>query len=135
MHQLEILTQAIAYIENHLSEAIKTEDVAAACFCSKTTLEKLFRTQKNCSVHSYIIRRRMTLAGQELRQHPERRIIDIALDFGYTSNEAFTRAFCQVWNCTPSDFRKLENPAMEPSIESDEGETDSIEKAGDMPGR
>jgi AraC family transcriptional regulator len=64
----------------------------------------------------------MTLAGQELRQHPERRIIDIALDFGYTSNEAFTRAFFQVWNCTPSDFRKLEDPQIEPSDESDDAE-------------
>jgi AraC family transcriptional regulator len=122
MHRLEILTDALAYIENHLSEAIKTEDVAAACFCSKASLEKIFRSQQNCSVHSYIIRRRMTLAGQELRQHPERRIIDIALDFGYMSNEAFTRAFFQVWNCTPSDFRKLEDPQMEPKIENSQME-------------
>jgi AraC family transcriptional regulator len=62
----------------------------------------------------------MTLAGQELRLNPERRIIDIALDFGYTSNEAFTRAFYQVWNCTPSEFRKLADPQMKPIEESDE---------------
>jgi AraC family transcriptional regulator len=100
---------------------VKTEEIAAACYCSKASLEKIFRSTQNCSVHSYITKRRMTLAGKELRLHPERRIIDIALDYGYTSNEAFTRAFCQVWDCTPSDFRKLEDPGIDFSDESDAG--------------
>jgi AraC family transcriptional regulator len=129
MQQLEIMNDAFAYIENHLSENIKTEDVAAACYCSKTSLEKIFRSQQNCSVHGYITRRRMTLAGQELRLHPERRIIDIALDFGYTSNEAFTRAFFQVWNCTPSEFRKKDgDPGEPPGPIEEQGTTDGEKK-------
>ncbi len=31
--------------------------------------------------------------------------LDIALRYGYSTNESFTRAFKQVWNCNPSEFR------------------------------
>lgn len=109
MQQLEILTNALEYIEKNLAAPIKTEEVATSCYCSKTSLENIFRSLQNISVHDYITRRRMTLAGRELFVHPNKRIIDIAMDFGYTSNEAFTRSFYQVWNCTPSEFRKKDH--------------------------
>ncbi len=36
---------------------------------------------------------------------PESSILDLALKFGYSSHEAFTRAFRQIWNCSPSEYR------------------------------
>ena len=39
MQQLEILTNALEYIEKNLAAPIKTEEVAASCYCSKTSLE------------------------------------------------------------------------------------------------
>lgn len=106
MQKLEILTTALEYIEQNISKTIRTEEVAQACYCSKTSLEHIFRSLQNISVHDYVVRRRMTLAGRELYMNPQKRIIDVAIDFGYTSNEAFTRAFYQIWNCTPSEFRR-----------------------------
>lgn len=44
MQHIELLMTAIEYIEVHLRDEIKTEDVSAVCFCSKSTLEKLFRS-------------------------------------------------------------------------------------------
>lgn len=61
MNQLEILSCSLEYIENHLESDIRTEDVARACYCSKSTLEKLFRCINNISVRDYLIRRRMTV--------------------------------------------------------------------------
>lgn len=104
MRNLDILTMALAYMEEHLREDLHTEDVAQACFCSKSTLEKLFRYM-HLSVRDYLIRRRMTLAAKELWERPETGIMDVALEYGYNSHEAFTRAFKQVWNCKPSEFR------------------------------
>ena len=106
MQHLEILIQAINYIEEHIEETLKTEEIAKACFCSKATLEKLFRCINDISVHDYITRRRMTIAGKMLVHNPEMRILDVAVSFGFSGNEAFTRTFYQVWNCTPSEFRK-----------------------------
>ena len=104
-NKLELLTTALSFLEDNLTEKITTEDVAKVCFCSKSTLEKLFRCVSHMSVHDYIIRRRMTKAAKMLFFHREISILDVAVLYGYNSNEAFTRAFKQVWNCTPSEFR------------------------------
>ena len=44
MKNIELLLAALEYIEAHLCDEIKTEDVAVICFCSKSTLEKIFRS-------------------------------------------------------------------------------------------
>ncbi|MDE5825520.1 MAG: helix-turn-helix domain-containing protein [Lachnospiraceae bacterium] len=105
MQRIELLMAALEYIEVHLRDEIKTEDIASACFCSKSTLEKLFRSVHNISVHEYIVRRRMTLAAKKLSTQPELPILDIAVEYGYSTHESFARAFEQVWNCKPSEFR------------------------------
>lgn len=106
MHNIELLMAALAYIEQHLSDEIKTEDIAGSCFCSKSTLEKLFRKAQHISVHDYIVRRRMMLAAKKISQNPQTPILDIAIEYGYSTHESFARAFEQVWNCKPSEFRQ-----------------------------
>ena len=108
MNKIEILTMALEYIEANLSSEIKTEDVAGACYCSKAALEKLFRCINHMSVHDYVVRRRMTLAGRKLRECPEVNVLDVALAYGYSTNESFSRAFKKIWDCNPSEFK--ENP-------------------------
>ena len=82
MKNIELLLAALEYIEAHLCDEIKTEDVAVICFCSKSTLEKIFRSVCDISVHEYIIRRRMMLAAKKLSQQPGMSILDIALEYG-----------------------------------------------------
>ena len=105
MNNMDLLSISLAYMEDHLCEDIKTEDVARECYCSKSTLEKLFRCVNNISVRDYLIRRRMMKAARMIIEKPETGLLDIALTYGYSTNEAFTRAFKQIWNCKPSDFR------------------------------
>lgn len=105
MQHIERLMTALEYIEVHLRDEIKTEDVAAACFCSKSTLEKLFRSVHDISVHEYIVRRRMMLAAKKLSMEPELSILDIAVEYGYSTHESFARAFEQIWHCRPSELR------------------------------
>lgn len=105
MDNIEILANALAYIEEHLQSSIRTEDVALACYCSKSTLEKIFRYVNNISVRDYLIRRRMTLAAKAILSEPELGLMEIALSCGYSTNESFSRAFKSVWNCNPSEFR------------------------------
>lgn len=92
-------------MEMNLCDEIRTEDIAAACFCSKSTLEKLFRSVHDISVHEYIIRRRMMLAARKISRNPKMSILDVALEYGYSTHESFARAFEQIWNCKPSAFR------------------------------
>lgn len=110
MKRIELLANALEYMENPLEDEITTPDIAKSCYCSRSTLEKLFRYVYHMSVHDYIVRRRMTKCARALCEEPNRSILDIALQYGYGSNEAFTRAFHQIWNCSPSQFRKSHQP-------------------------
>ena len=105
MSHLELLAKAVEYIEQHITEDIHTEDIAANCFCSRSSLEKIFRLVSHLSVRDYIMRRRMTKAAKMLVEEPAKSVLDVAVFYGYSSNEAFTRAFRQVWNQLPSEFR------------------------------
>lgn len=105
MGNMELLATALEYLETHLEEDVRTEDVAGACYCAKSTLEKLFRCVMGISVHDYMVRRRMMKAAKLLHGNPEASVLSVALQFGYSTNESFTRAFKQVWNCNPSEFR------------------------------
>lgn len=106
MDNLALLNLALCYMEENLSENISAEDVARACYCSPSSLQKLFRHLAQYSVKEYIIKRRLTCAARDLRDRPQDSILDIALRYCYQSNEAFTRAFKAMWNCSPSAYRQ-----------------------------
>lgn len=105
MKNIELLIFSLEYIETHLQDDIKTTDIANACFCSKSTLEKLFQCVNSISVREYIIRRRMMHAARELTLFCDVSILSLAVKYGYSSHEAFARAFKNIWNCNPSEFR------------------------------
>ena len=70
MSKVELLANALEYIELHLVEDMKTEDIAKAVYCSKSTLEKLFQSINHLSIHDYVVRRRMN-KGAKLLFHNE----------------------------------------------------------------
>ena len=109
MENIQLLVEALEYIEDNLTESIKTEAIAEHLYCSKSTIEKLFRYINNISIRDYIIRRRMSKASREIVHNPEKSLLSIGVDYGYGSNEAFSRAFYSVWHVSPSEFRK--NPS------------------------
>lgn len=106
MANMDLLLRSLSYIEDHLNCEIQTEDIARACFASKSSLEKTFRIQAGFSVHDYILRRRMMKAARMMIQKPDLSLLDIAVEYGFSSHEAFTRAFFNVWNCNPKEFRE-----------------------------
>ena len=59
------------------------------------------------TVGEYIKKRRLTLAGSELIS-TNRKIIDIALEYGYDSPDSFTKAFLRFHGATPTAIRKRE---------------------------
>ena len=122
MNNIEILANALEYIENNLQKEIKTKDVADACYCSKSALEKMFRCIENISVREYIIRRRMMLAAKLIASDSKLNLLDVAYACGYGTNESFSRAFKSVWNCNPLKFKQKEKfselfPRLYPPIQ------------------
>lgn len=106
MENLLLLAEALEFIEENLTENIKTEDIAANLYCSKSKIEKLFKYVTRISIRNYIIRRRMSLAAKEISSSKgDISLLDLALKYGYGSNEAFSRAFRMVWKVTPSEYK------------------------------
>lgn len=137
MDNLALLNLALCYMEENLSENITAEDVARACYCSPSSLQKLFRQLAHYSVKEYIIKRRLTRAARDLRDRPQDSILDIALRYCYQSNEAFTRAFEAMWNCSPSAYRQERSfadlcPKLKPLGEYDYGDDDMNKKNVDI---
>lgn len=103
IRDLGVLTVSLAYIEDNIKNEILQEDIASACFCSLSHLQKLLRYVFHISVGDYITRRRMTLAARDLLAGAS--VLDTAMNYQYNSPEVFSRAFAKVWNTTPSNFK------------------------------
>lgn len=127
MNKAELLADALEYMEQHLNDNITTENVAAACYCSRSTLEKLFRYVNHMSIREYLVRRRLTRAARDIMSEPDTGILEIALRYGYGTNESFTRAFRRFWNCKPSEFRGAKRfSELFPRLAGPVGEGDAI---------
>lgn len=99
------LEQAVVYIENHLGSDIKVEDVAKAAGYSYYHLNRQFTVILGESVGSYIKKRRLADASKRLL-YTDRKIIDIAMENGFDSPEAFSRAFKAIYKVSPQTYRQ-----------------------------
>ena len=59
----------------------------------------------------YLRLRKLAFALKEVRDS-DKSFLDIALDYGFSSNEAFTRAFKGTYGMTPSEYRKNPKPVV-----------------------
>lgn len=99
------LNQAIDYLEGHLKDEVDYHMVAQIAGVSLSALQRLFPLLAGVSISEYLRKRRLTAAGRALAQG-EARIIDVALDYGYDSATAFSRAFTKFHGIKPSLARK-----------------------------
>lgn len=104
MKNFAIFADSIEYIEEHLCMPMTQEDIADACYCSLSLLQKMWRYCANISLKEYITRRRLTCSAREILEK-EQSITEIAYRYQYNSPEVFTRAFQALWGITPSKFR------------------------------
>ena len=104
MNPLQNLNLALSYVEEHLDEELDLEEVARRAGCSSYHFTRTFSFLAGLPLSEYIRRRRMTLAAAELRGGRSR-VVDVAVKYGYTSADAFSRAFAAVHGVTPSQSR------------------------------
>lgn len=101
----EGIANAIAYIEENLTEDIDMNKVAEKAFVSSFYFQKIFNALCGFTVGEYIRNRRLTLAAQELCSTPIK-VIDAALKYGYDSPDSFARAFTKFHGINPSAARE-----------------------------
>ena len=99
------IQQAIQYIEEHLREELTIREIAQQAALSPFYFQKGFAMLCGMTVGDYIRQRRLSAAGLEVLT-TDRKIIDIALEFGYDSPDSFTKAFTRFHGLTPAALRK-----------------------------
>lgn len=104
MHAWEAIQKTLDYIEEHIGEEIQIEELAEIAALSVFYYQRLFSRLVKTSVRDYIKLRRMARSVARLR-NKENRIIDIAMEYGFSSHETYTRAFKETYGITPSQYR------------------------------
>jgi len=97
------LQQAIAYMNNHLSEDLSLEAIATELNMSRYYFCRLFKQSTGISPHQYLIKCRIDRA-KELLLQGHKSIADVALQVGFTSQSHFTRHFKRLVGVTPKQL-------------------------------
>ncbi|WEK54367.1 MAG: GyrI-like domain-containing protein [Candidatus Cohnella colombiensis] len=105
MDSLKHMNAALAYIEARLTDDIDMAEAARIALCSEYHFTRMFSFLAGIPLSEYIRHRRLTRAAAELQQS-NAKVIDIALKYGYSSPDAFTRAFQQLHDVAPSEARR-----------------------------
>lgn len=105
MRNFFIFADAMNYIEDNLCSPIVQEDIAAACYCSLSALQKVWRYCSHTSLKEYITKRRLTRSAEDIVR-TDMTLTDIAMKYQYNSPEVFLRAFFRFWGVTPSKFKE-----------------------------
>ncbi|HDP79527.1 MAG TPA: AraC family transcriptional regulator, partial [Spirochaetes bacterium] len=93
-----------AYIEEHFSERVTAEDVAAAAGLSASRALHLFKEETGMSFTEHLRKARVEFAKYMLIDS-DHSIAEIAMEAGFADQSHFTRQFREVEKTTPRRFR------------------------------
>ena len=98
-------------IKNRDDEALALAALARRLGYSEFHASRKFREVAGMPLRDYLRRRKLAFALKEVRD-TDRSMLAIALDHGFSSHEAFTRAFKATYGLTPSAFRMRPRPVV-----------------------
>lgn len=107
MHAWEAIQHSVDYIEENIQTEMTIDELAKVSYLSVFYFQKLFSRLVGKTVKEYIKARRVANAKSELKTS-NKRIADIAMDFGFNSHEVFTKNFKEIYGITPENYRKNE---------------------------
>ncbi|HLL21367.1 MAG TPA: AraC family transcriptional regulator [Kofleriaceae bacterium] len=91
-------------LEARLDDDVTPTELASAAHFSLHHFHRIFRAQLGETVMQHVRRLRLERAARRL-QTSEERLLAVALEAGYESHEAFTRAFIDRFGIAPSQYR------------------------------
>ena len=100
---------SIEFVEQHLYDKISVHEIAAASHYSTYHFSRIFKALVGDTPKEYLRKRRLTVGAKRLLSE-DIGILDLALDCQFDSQEAFTRAFKDLFNVTPAQYRKQNDP-------------------------
>lgn len=98
-----VIFGSLKYIEANINESITAEDIAKNAGYSLYYFSRIFKNQMGLSIMEYVKERRLIKASEEIVKG--KKIIDVALDYGYQSHSSFTKAFKNKFGFSPTLLR------------------------------
>ena len=105
----ETVQQMIDWLEEHLGETAVLMELSRGVGYSPYYCSSQFHAITGMTLKAYLAGRRLSLASLEIRD-TDHRLVDIALKYGFSSQQAMTRAFVYAFHCTPAAYRKRPLP-------------------------
>lgn len=101
---MDLIKKAVWCIESRFAGDLSLDEIAEVSGVSRFHLSRAFGAATGRSVMRYVRARRLSEAARQLANGaPD--ILSVALDWGYGSHEAFTRAFREQFGITPEELR------------------------------
>ena len=103
MDYIDILQEMLKYIDEHIKEKMNVEKLAARAGFSPYHFCRVFQWNIGYPIMEYVRNRRLFFAASELNSG--KRIIDIAIEYGFETHSGFTKAFRRYFGCSPEIYR------------------------------
>jgi len=104
MYAWESIQTVVDYIEDNLQANHTPEELSKVAMLSPFYFQRLFTRLVKRPVNEYVKMRRLARACEVL-EDKSKRILDIALDYGFNSHEYFTKTFKSAFSITPDEYR------------------------------
>lgn len=98
-------------IKNYNDEAMTLRFLSSRLGYSEFHTSRKFKEISGMQFRDYLRLRKLAFALKEVRDS-EKGLLEIAFDYGFSSHEAFTRAFKETYGVTPSEYRKKSSPVV-----------------------
>jgi len=103
LDHIDILQEILRYIDIHIKEEMNVEKLAERAGFSPYYFCRIFQYGVGSSIMEYVRNRRLAYAASELNSG--RKILSIAIDYGFETHSGFSKAFRRYFGCPPEIYR------------------------------
>lgn len=103
----ELMERICRYMEEqqpYLNSELKVQDVADALGTNRTYIGNCIRSQRGCSFSQFVNTYRIEYAQQLLHQHPDKKIAEVSMASGFSTESSFFRAFKAATGMAPKEW-------------------------------
>lgn len=104
-HPPKLVKDIANYIQHHMSEPIKTENIAKELFLNRSHLSRKFKEETGETLTDFILKEKAEEAKRLLR-FSDKSLTAISSYLGFSSPSRFSRVFKRYVGCTPNEYRE-----------------------------
>lgn len=113
---IKLIQNSIDYIEENLKEDLSVDKLSELTGFSSYHYYRLFNAYVGMPVMQYVRRRRM-LHGISDVVNKGKKIIDVAMQYGFNTHSGFSKAFNKEYGCSPSQYIENINGSIPKKID------------------